>query len=55
MKKLSIPTDIWPPSQVQPEDIEEAINYAKISVPWTFDRMRYGPNLKKRLMLVYYI
>ena len=47
MKKLSKASEIWPPSKVQKADIQEAISYATISLPWTFDRMRYGPRSQK--------
>ena len=43
MRRLSKEGDIWPPSSVTTSDIQEALNYATISLPWTFDRMRYGP------------
>ncbi len=29
-------------SKINESDLQEAINYATISLPWTFDRMRYG-------------
>lgn len=47
MKKLSKVKDIWAPSSVKKSDIQEALNYATISLPWTFDRMRYGPKSQK--------
>lgn len=43
MKKLSNPKDIWEVG-VTEEDIQEAIQYATVSLPWTFDRMGYGGN-----------
>lgn len=47
MKKLSKAKDIWPACEVQESDIQEAIDYATISLPWTFDRLRYGPRSQK--------
>ncbi len=47
MKKLSNERDIWPPSLVTESDIQGALNYATVSLPWTFDRMRYGPRSQK--------
>jgi len=47
IKKLSKPEDIWPPFKVQRSDVQEAIDYATISLPWTFDRLRYGPRTQK--------
>lgn len=47
MKKLSKAKDIWPACQAMESDIQEAIDYATISLPWTFDRMRYGPRSQK--------
>lgn len=43
LKKLSSVQEILGPFEAQKSEIEEAINYAKVSLPWTFDRMRYGP------------
>jgi hypothetical protein len=43
MRKLTTADEIWPASVVTKSDIDEALNYATISIPWTFDRMRYGP------------
>jgi hypothetical protein len=55
IRKLSKPEDIWPSVKVQKSDIQEAIDYATISLPWTFDRLRYGPKtlqkgINKRLL-----
>jgi len=47
LKKVSETIDIWEPIKVIQEDIDEAINYATISLPWTFDRMGYGPRTQK--------
>jgi hypothetical protein len=46
MRKISIEDDIWS-CKVQDSDIKEAIDYATISLPWTFDRLRYGPKTQK--------
>jgi len=43
LRKLANIRDIWGPYKIEKSDIKEAINYATISLPWTFDRMRYGP------------
>ncbi|MBT0158971.1 hypothetical protein G4O51_03190 [Candidatus Bathyarchaeota archaeon A05DMB-2] len=43
MKKLENASEIWGPYKIEKPDIEGAIEYATISLPWTFDRMRYGP------------
>jgi hypothetical protein len=47
VRKLSRIQDVWPPFKVQKTDIQEAIDYATISLPWTFDRLRYGPKTQK--------
>lgn len=47
MNKLSEASEIWPPALIQDSDIEEAIKYATVSLPWTFDRMRYGPRSQR--------
>lgn len=47
MKKISKVGDIWPACKARKSDVQEAINYATISLPWTFDRMRYGPRSQK--------
>jgi hypothetical protein len=47
MEKVSKISDIWPAFQVKDSEIEEAIEYATISLPWTFDRLRYGPRTQK--------
>lgn len=53
MNKLSNPKDIWN-VKINDLDLKEAIDYATISMPWTFDRMRYGVStqrsMNKRLM-----
>ncbi|MFQ6060259.1 MAG: hypothetical protein ACE5KV_03040 [Thermoplasmata archaeon] len=53
MKKLSDSSEIWT-CDVTKSDMDEAIEYATISLPWTFDRMRYGPreqgSVNNRLM-----
>jgi len=41
MEKLSSPKEIWRTKFENP-DLKEAIHYATISLPWTFDRMHYG-------------
>lgn len=49
MKKytpLSKPEQIWE-SQVSGNEQEDAIEYASISLPWTFDRMHYGGKTQK--------
>lgn len=43
LRKLSKVEDVCGPFEAQKSDIKEAINYATVSLPWTFDRMRYGP------------
>lgn len=45
-RKLSLPSQMWV-SHVTPSDIDAAIEYATISLPWTFDRMRYGPRTQR--------
>lgn len=46
MKKLFSGSEIWETSP-RKGDWEEAVNYASISLPWTFDRMHYGPKSQK--------
>ena len=41
MKKFSDADQILT-TEMQGEDLEKAIQYATISLPWTFDRMQYG-------------
>lgn len=40
--KLTSARQIWK-TKITPTDFREAIEYATISLPWTFDRMHYGP------------
>ncbi len=42
MQRLTDSKEIWSAKVTKP-DINEALEYATISLPWTFDRMRYGP------------
>ncbi len=53
MTKLSKTSQIWV-GKITESDLTEAINYATISLPWTFDRMRYGQttanSMNKRLL-----
>lgn len=42
MKKLESSSQIWK-TKVTPADYEESLDYATISLPWTFDRLHYGP------------
>lgn len=41
MASLTKASDIWK-TQPTPNDKKSALDYATISLPWTFDRMRYG-------------
>jgi|GEM_PF-2528495 len=41
MSRLNEVSDIWV-EEANEEDIESAIKYSTISLPWTFDRMGYG-------------
>jgi len=47
IKKITTIDDLWEPLVVCNDDILEAFNYATVSLPWTFDRMRYGPRTQK--------
>lgn len=42
MTKFSDSSDIIT-SEMEDEDLKKAIHYTTISLPWTFDRMQYGP------------
>ena len=44
MNRVTKLSDLWPPCYVKSVDIKEAIDYATVSIPWTFDRLRYGPH-----------
>lgn len=48
MKKLTKVEQIWK-TQVTESDIKTGIDYAIISLPWTFDRMRYGQSTQKSM------
>ncbi len=49
LKKISTIDDLWDSLVVSDEDILEAYNYATVSLPWTFDRMRYGQSTQKSI------
>lgn len=42
MKNLESPGQIWK-TRITTGDFKSAVDYATISLPWTFDRMHYGP------------
>lgn len=48
MKKLQKPDEIWR-VKIQKSDLVEAVKYATISLPWTFDRMRYGVSTQRSM------
>jgi len=47
-KKISLDasSQIWK-TKVSHDDYKESLEYATISLPWTFDRMHYGPRTQK--------
>jgi len=48
MEKLSSADEIWS-STLRKEDLQEATDYATISLPWTFDRMHYGGKTQRAI------
>ena len=52
MSKLKRADEVWE-TVAQPRDVQTALDYALVSLPWTFDRMSYGsttePSMQKRL------
>ena len=52
MSKLKRVEDVWK-TVAMPQDVQTALEYALVSLPWTFDRMSYGStteaSMQKRL------
>lgn len=56
-RKIKTKGDLWEPLIVNRKEIEDAFEYATVTLPWTFDRMMYGPRTQKsvnrRLMNIF--